>query len=215
MKVKVCGLTDLNQLIAVQEMGADFVGLVFYEGSKRFAGEKLREHRDAVRNLDAVKVGVFVNAPIATIEQAIDDYGLSIVQLHGHETPDDCAALQSRVAVIKAFSIGGESDIDSLVSRYHDACNYYLLDTATKGYGGSGRQFDWSLLEKAVIGKLFFLSGGIGPDDAERFGGHFHSFLYAVDVNSRFETEPGIKDLALLQTFITQLKASDDESEPA
>jgi phosphoribosylanthranilate isomerase len=208
MNVKVCGITSFEQLVELQNIGADYAGLIFYEGSKRFAGTELANQKEAVAALEIPKVGVFVNAPEAVIEQAIRDYGLSAVQFHGDETPDFCGHFMGSVGVIKAFRIDDETDIDALVTPYNDCCNYYLLDTASETYGGSGQQFDWNKLEKAVVSKLFFLSGGIGPGDANRVAGFYHSFLYGVDINSRFEVSPGTKDLKKVEAFISHIKDS-------
>jgi phosphoribosylanthranilate isomerase len=206
MKIKVCGITLFEQMVELQNGAADYVGLIFYEGSKRFVGDKLHAEKEAIRDLKISKVGVFVNAKTEEVEKAIADYGLSVVQLHGAETPETCAALMSKVSVIKAFQIAEETDIDELVTPYRDACNYYLFDKATASYGGSGARFDWKKLDAAVIGKLFFLSGGIAPEDAARLAARPHSFLYGVDINSRFESSPGVKDLPAVTAFINQLK---------
>ncbi|MDB5197005.1 MAG: hypothetical protein JWP88_1376 [Flaviaesturariibacter sp.] len=211
MKIKVCGLTSFEQMVELQNLGVDYLGLIFYEGSSRFVGNKLSEQKEAVRDLEMAKVGVFVNADTATISQAISDYGLSAVQLHGDESPEVCAALMLRVSVIKAFRIDDDTNIDAVLAPYNGACNYYLLDTAGTAYGGNGQKFDWHKLDDAIISKLFFLSGGIGPEDANRLRGFYHSFLYAIDINSRFETAPGIKDLALIETFIDRVKQRHDE----
>lgn len=211
MKIKVCGLTSFEQMVEAQNLGVDYLGMIFYEGSKRYVGDKLMDQKEAIRDLEMAKVGVFVNADTDTINRAIDDYGLSAVQLHGDETPEFCAALMPKISVIKAFRISDDTDIDALVAPYNAACNYYLLDTAGVAYGGNGRQFDWNKLDDAVVSKLFFLSGGISPEDADRLSSFYHSFLYAVDINSRFETAPGVKDMALIETFVNSLKNSDGQ----
>ncbi|MCW3073768.1 MAG: hypothetical protein JWP69_837 [Flaviaesturariibacter sp.] len=210
MKVKVCGITSLEQMEALQDIGADYVGIIFYEGSKRFGGEILSGSTNEIRALEMNKVGVFVNAPIETIQKAIADYGLSAVQLHGNESPEVCAALLTKVTVIKAFAMADDTDIDVVVASYKQACSYYLFDTATTGYGGSGRKFEWNRISKATIGKPFFLSGGIAPEDIENVRDLKHPYLYAIDINSRFENSPGIKDLDSVETFIAQLKAQFD-----
>ena len=206
MKVKVCGITSFDQMLALQNGGVDYAGIIFYEGSKRFAGDKLAGVKESIRELNIPAVGVFVNAPIDIIEKAIDDYGLWAVQLHGNESPETCAALLKKTVVIKAFPVAEHTGIDVVVASYKEACTYYLFDTATKEHGGSGKKFDWATISSAVIGKPFFLSGGIAPEDAEAVASFDHPFLLAVDINSRFETAPGIKDLDKIQTFVTQLK---------
>ena len=140
---------------------------------------------------------------------AIDDYGLDVVQLHGDESPEMCEDLSSEVEVIKVFSIkDNKEDIDKLVADYDAVCDYYLFDTGglKESLGGTGKQFDWSVLSKARIEKPFFLSGGIGPEDAAKVKAFKHPDLFGVDINSRFETEPGVKDMSRILQFKLGLK---------
>lgn len=204
MKVKVCGITRLEQMQQLQDLGVDYAGMIFFEGSKRYAGEALREEQAAIRELTIKRVGVFVNTELDVIEKAIADYGLYAVQLHGDETDEFCLELMDKAKVIKVFRIAGEVAIDSLTEPFQAACHYFLFDTDTSSYGGSGKQFDWSVLQEARIGKPFFLSGGIGPEDVEKVKAFQHPFFYAVDVNSRFETEPGVKDMEKVKQFINE-----------
>ena len=204
MKIKVCGITQLEQLQQLQELGVDYAGMIFFEGSKRYAGEALKDDREAIRSLAIKRVGVFVNTELEVIQQAIADYGLSAVQLHGDETDEFCLELMDKVKVIKVFRIGGEVAIDALTEPFLNVCHYFLFDTDTSSYGGSGKQFDWSVLQEASIGKPFFLSGGIGPADVEKVKIFQHPFFYVVDVNSRFETEPGVKDMEKVKQFINE-----------
>jgi phosphoribosylanthranilate isomerase len=205
MKVKVCGITRLDQMQQLQGMCVDYAGLIFFEGSKRYAGEAFKGELEALKQVAIKRVGVFVNTELEVIEEAIIDYGLTAVQLHGDETDEFCLELMDKVKVIKVFRIGGEVSIDSLTEPFLAACHYFLFDTDTSSYGGSGKQFDWSLLQQAAIGKPFFLSGGIGPDDVERIKAFHHPYFYAVDINSRFETEPGVKDMDKVKQFIKEL----------
>lgn len=207
MKVKVCGITTLAQLNQLQGLAVDYAGLIFYEKSKRYAHEKLQAHATAIRELAIKKVGVFVNAGMDFLKSSIEAYGLDAVQLHGDETPEFCAALKNDVQVIKVFRINeATKDIDALVAPFQKVCDYFLFDTDTAGYGGSGNRFDWTLLEKAIIGKPFFLSGGIGTEDMGILKSFQHPFFYAVDVNSRFEQQPGLKNMVLVETFVNNLK---------
>lgn len=205
MKVKVCGITRLDQLQQLQDIGVDYAGMIFFEGSRRYVGDALHGEQDAIRQLAIRRVGVFVNTELEVIQNAITDYGLTAVQLHGDETDEFCLELMDKVKVIKVFRIGGEVAIDSLTEPFLAACHYFLFDTDTSSYGGSGKQFDWSLLQEAAIGKPFFLSGGIGPEDVEKVKAFQHPYFYAVDVNSRFETEPGVKDIDKVKQFINEL----------
>lgn len=198
-------MTSLEQLQQLQQMGIDYAGLIFYQGSKRYAADKLDGQKSEIKNLEIKKVGVFVNADYQTIFNAIEDYGLGAVQLHGDETGEFCPGLMDKVEVIKVFRIADEKNIDELVKPFQKVCHYFLFDTDTKSYGGSGQQFDWTVLQNAKVNKPFFLSGGIGLEDAEKVKAFHHPYLYAVDVNSRFETEPGVKDLKKVQEFINAI----------
>lgn len=208
MKVKVCGITRAEQLALLIEGGADYAGFIFYERSPRFMGNKLdaRTVREAGKGIR--KVGVFVNAPLPLVIQTIKDYGLDAAQLHGDETPDYCASVRSAAFVIKAFGIGDGVGLFEKVARYEYVCDSFLFDTASKEHGGTGRQFNWDILEKYPFKTPFFLSGGIGPADAENLLNLKLPALYAVDVNSKFETAPGIKDMSQVHTFINNIKQS-------
>src|SRR5215213_4805076 len=143
MKLKVCGMTSLEQLQQLQNLGVDFAGLIFYEASKRFAGEKLENQKATIRKLEIKKVGVFVNENIETIKNAIEEYGLSYVQLHGDESPEFCQQVQKFIPVIKAIQVGAATNLDEPLEKYGNFCDYFLFDTASNQYGGSGLQFDW------------------------------------------------------------------------
>lgn len=205
MKIKVCGITALEQMQELASMKVDFVGMIFYPGSKRFAGEVLKSFQDDIKELDIKKIGVFVNSTQSEVLDAVRKYGLYAVQLHGDEDAAYCKQLMGETVVIKAFRIDKDSNIDTMAASYTDACHFYLFDTATVGYGGSGKHFDWIILNEAKIDKPFFLSGGISLADADAIKKIRHTFLYSIDINSRFETSPGIKDLTLVQTFLEEL----------
>ena len=215
MKVKVCGIKSSEQMRQLQQLGVDYAGMIFYEGSKRYAGEAVSTQQSEIRDLPVKKVGVFVNAGYETILKAIFDYGLYAVQLHGDETDEFCLELMDKAKVIKVFRIAGEENIDELTAPFQNVCHYFLFDTnsAPSGggpmgaFGGSGKKFDWKLLEQATINKPFFLSGGIGPEDVEKLETFHHPHLYAVDINSRFETEPGLKDLNKVKRFVDGLRS--------
>lgn len=207
MNVKVCGITTVEQLQQLQQLGADYAGLIFYEKSKRYAWKKLQEQKSKIQNLTIRKVGVFVNADMEFLKSCIRDFGLAAVQLHGDETPAYCEALQNEAAVIKVFRIGEETKtVNDLIEPFQDVCEYYLFDTDTAGYGGSGKRFDWTILENTTVNKPFFLSGGIGLEAINNLKGFQHPHFYAVDINSRFETAPGIKDMQKVELFINAFK---------
>lgn len=208
MKIKVCGNRDLNQLKELSDLGVDYAGFIFYEQSPRYVLKKL-DGKDVVNlKLSLEKVGVFVNASEDEIMKQIDNFGLDLVQLHGDETPSFCNRISDHIKVIKSFRIADfDTNIDWLVKEYDEVCDYYLFDKGSAGlYGGTGEKFNWDLLEKSAIGKPFFLSGGIRLSDASALNKFKHDFFYGVDVNSRFEKEPGVKDMKQISEFVKQLK---------
>ena len=208
MNIKVCGITEMKQLQQLDGLDIDFAGLIFYKDSPRYVGDKLSKRDVKKADFDLKKVGVFVNPELIDVLDAIDDYGLEVVQLHGEESPEMCDDLSSEVEVIKAFRITGDENIDELVAPYDAVCDYYLFDTGglKESFGGTGQQFDWSILTKAKIEKPFFLSGGIGVEDAARVKAFKHPDIFGVDINSKFESAPGVKDMAKLLQFKMAMK---------
>lgn len=208
MNIKVCGITQLKQLQQLDGMDIDFAGLIFYKNSPRYVGNKMLKAEIQGSDLDLKKVGVFVDAEFKEIMLAIDEYALDVVQLHGDETPYQCEELSEHTEVIKVFSIGNDSkDIDEIIAEYDEVCDYYLFDTSVNGAkGGTGKKFDWKKLSKSKIEKPFFLSGGIELEDAVKLKAIKHPDFYGVDINSRFEKEPGIKDMAKILQFKLALK---------
>jgi phosphoribosylanthranilate isomerase len=208
MNIKVCGITTLKQLQQLDGLDVDFAGLIFYKDSPRYVGELLDASAIKGADFDLKKVGVFVNPEMSEVLNAIDSYGLDVVQLHGNETPEMCDDLSSEVEVIKAFCIDNETkNIDELVADYDAVCDYYLFDNkATEGWGGSGQKFEWKLIADSKIEKPFFLSGGIAPEDAKLVKAFKHPDYFGADLNSLFEKEPGVKDMALVLKFMHGLK---------
>ncbi|MBO9636820.1 phosphoribosylanthranilate isomerase [Siphonobacter aquaeclarae] len=215
MRIKVCGMKEAENIRELLDLQPDYLGFIFFEKSPRYVGESfdpeiIREIPRSVR-----KVGVFVNASIDQVIRTVKKYALDYVQLHGEETPDFCRSLQFKgVNIIKAFRVDDTFNFSQL-NNYKPVCDYFLFDTKASQYGGTGIAFDWALLERYDNEKPFFLSGGIGPEDAEvildlkeRTGLKIH----AVDINSKFEIEPGLKDIALVRDFIERLKAEEIEA---
>jgi phosphoribosylanthranilate isomerase len=213
MKIKVCGLKDVEQMRALDAMQVDYAGIIFFKGSKRCIGDSGEQAITMVRNLTLPKVGVFVNQPLSEVVKAIEDFDLYAVQLHGEESPAYAASLPKGIKRIKAFAISAGSDIDQMVLPYIDHVEFFLFDTSVDGTtsGGTGKKFDWSILEKFKIGKPFFLSGGIGPGDEKAIADFHHPFFAAIDVNSRFEIAPGIKDLDAINNFIQQVSTNQED----
>ena len=208
MNIKVCGITEMKQLQQLDGLDIDFAGLIFYRESPRYIGDKISKKDLKKADFDLKKVGVFVNPEMIEVLDAIDEYGLDAVQLHGDESPEMCEDLSSEVEVIKAFRVTDDADIDKLVAPYDAVCDYYLFDSGAlkESFGGTGQQFDWTILTKAKIEKPFFLSGGIGVEDAAKVKAFTHPDFFGVDINSRFEKEPGIKDMGKLLQFRQGLK---------
>ena len=199
MMTKVCGMRDAQNIRDVEALGIDWIGMIFWPRSKRFVAEVpsyLPEHLK--------KVGVFVDSTLDDILQHISDYQLDIIQLHGQESPDFAKALKPHT-IIKAFNIEKADDLLQ-TEKYEGIADYFLFDTKGKMVGGNGQKFDWSVLT-AYQGKTpFLLSGGIGPEDAESVRSFHHPRCIGIDLNSRFESEPGFKDINQLKTFINNIK---------
>jgi len=208
MNIKVCGITQLKQLQALDAMDIDFAGLNFYRDAQRYVRGKISGEDVKGGDFDIKKVGVFVNEDFESIMKVVEEYDLDLVQLHGDEAPSLCRQLSAQTEVIKAFRLNGESGIEELVKKYDDACDYYLFDTGgqKETLGGTGVQFDWNWLRSGRIEKPFFLAGGITLQDVVRLRAFDHPDLFAVDVNSRFEVSPGVKDMDLVKMFSRMLR---------
>ncbi len=209
MKLKICGMKSNTKEVAALQ--PDYLGFIFWEPSSRFYSESIPADTG-----DAKKVGVFVDALLEDVILKLLENDLDAIQLHGKEDPEYCARLKSvitgnmnvGVAIIKAFSVDENFDFETL-APYEPVCDFYLFDTRGELPGGTGRSFDWSILKRYTHTKPYFLSGGIGPDSAKalvEFTKQPESrYCYAIDVNSRFEIEPGLKDINLLKNFIQEI----------
>lgn len=199
--IKVCGMTDGENIRQTEQLGVDFIGFIFYPRSPRFLFEM-----PTYLPVRSRRVGVFVNESKDNILMYADRFGLDYIQLHGNESPEFCHNLQAAgMKLIKAFSIATPRDLSS-VSAYESLCQYYLFDTKTPQYGGSGNQFDWTLLNRYTGNTPFLLSGGINQYSAAAVRNFHHPRLAGVDINSRFESSPGLKDIGRIQTFIRELR---------
>lgn len=206
INIKVCGITRWEDMKQLGEMGVQYGGMIFYDKSPRFAEGKMDAGK--VRAFKKIKkVGVFVNADKNYILKQVEKYQFDLLQLHGEETPSFCNELRQYLPIIKAFRIKDENDLKKL-DNYTGVCDYFLFDTYGKLYGGNGRVFNWKLLDEYKNEVPFFLSGGIGMGEVEQIKSFSHPALFAVDVNSRFETEPGIKNINELKQFICRLNSN-------
>jgi len=201
MKLKVCGMKAPENMRALAELPVDMMGLIFYEKSPRYVDEQDAGRINSL-SLNIPKIGVFVDASLEVIMKKVDRFRLQLVQLHGKESPELCSELKFKgIPVIKSFQIKTVEDLKTC-RLYEDCCDYFLFDSPTHKYGGSGKKFDWELLS-AYTGKIpFFLSGGISPDDAGIIAQLSLPQLFAVDLNSRFEISSGIKDIDKIRQFI-------------
>lgn len=197
----------------------DMVGMIFYAGSPRCIPENSNLPQTLAQDLNEHPTrltGVFVNASLDEIQQKVDAYDLAAAQLHGSESPSYCLQLKNKLALtraggdfqlIKAFGISEDFDWGGLAD-YQEVVDYFLFDTRSKLHGGTGRQFDWSLLEHYALNTPYLLSGGIGAEDVPRLleVATRHPLLIGVDLNSRFEMRPGMKDMKQLETTINLLR---------
>jgi phosphoribosylanthranilate isomerase len=208
IKVKVCGLTDPRNVKAITLTGVDFVGYIFYPHSKRFAGWNPDKSLFSVVPESIKKTGVFVDEEPGRVKEIAVTASLDFIQLHGKESAEYCRSLKREgLRIIKSFGVG--EDFDPVITdNYSDVCDYYLFDTKSEGHGGTGHKFDWKVLENYSFMKPFFLSGGIGPEDFEIAALTRNEWFFAIDINSRFEISPGIKDVDCLVTFIDKFKKS-------
>lgn len=198
--VKICGLTDQQNIETILELKPDFIGLNFSSGSSRCVIDELNPDFSVSINTKVKKVGVFVNQNINYVLKMTELYGLDFIQLHGEESVDYCVEIGKTRPVIKAFGIHPGFDFDSL-SPYENACEYFLFDTRGTLKGGNGFTFDHNLLEKYKSEKKYFLAGGLGIEEVLNHP-LMDERLYAFDVNSRFEISPGIKNVDQLKMIL-------------
>jgi phosphoribosylanthranilate isomerase len=190
-RIKVCGMTLPEQVNALDEMGVDLSGFIFYDKSPRFMRNKISPEKMKKIGGRIAKVGVFVNEDYEKLMKTVEDYRLDMVQLHGDESERFCEKVANYVTTIKAFRLSDNDPIEWMIRPFHDGSDMYMFDTLGSGYGGTGKKFNWSLINGISINKLFFLSGGIEPGDEEKLI-EFSSLetakkLFAIDINSRFE----------------------------
>ena len=218
MIVKVCGMRNGENIRQVAELGVDWIGMIFWDKSPRNVTMIpthvgiIPDKGASIDNFRAKRVGVFIDEMAQNIITRVVNFKLDLVQMHGHETPTLIRNLRRTldpdirpgVKFIKAISVDSRDDI-ATYKDYADCVDYFLFDTKCPTVGGSGEQFDWSVLDAYDGDVPFLLSGGIGPDDAERVRNFHHPKCIGIDLNSRFETEPGVKDISKLKHFLEQL----------
>jgi len=205
--IKVCGNTKPENARAVWETEPDLMGFIFHEDSPRNASLFDLKHFIYDVPQRTRKVGVFVNEPIKNLKKLVVLCDLHLAQLHGGESVEYIKELtkQCDFGIIKVFHVDDDFDFQE-TKPFEEVVNFFLFDTKSDKPGGSGKKFNWEKLAEYKGEKLFFLAGGIGPDDLEEIKNFKHEKLIGVDLNSGFETEPGIKDYNQLKTFIIGLR---------
>ena len=220
--IKVCGMSDANNIREIEQLGKEFsipnsqfsipnsqfpilnsqfslaLGFIFWPKSSRYVSKRPEYLPTACK-----RVGVFVDEDIEPVKRIADEYKLDHIQLHGYESIDYCEQLNG-YSIIKAFNIATPDDL-AQTEVYEGNVDYFLFDTKGKQVGGNGQKFDWRVLNAYAGTTPFLLSGGIGPDDAERVRAFRHPKCVGIDLNSRFELAPGVKDAIALRHFITKL----------
>ena len=192
-------MREAENIREVEALGIDLMGFIFWPKSKRYVSEK-----PAYLPQKCKRVGVFVDEDIDQVKRIAEDFALDFIQLHGSESPAYIFQLGG-LHVIKAFNIATAEDLE-LTKPYDGLVDYFLFDTKATLPGGSGQQFDWNVLEAYNGATPFLLSGGIGPDDAERVKSYYHPKCVGIDLNSRFEIAPGLKDVNTMRSFIREIR---------
>lgn len=215
MKIKVCGMRDPQNILSLAELKPDYMGLIFYPLSKRYVADPDKNILASLPSSIGL-TGVFVDEREEDIIKKVVDFGLSAIQLHGAESPEYCEILgrklkeslpDKHIELIKAFGIYPGFDFSTL-EPYNDVVDYFLFDTKTSEHGGSGIAFDWTILDQYDGEKQFFLSGGLSPDNIDDLFNLATKKIYALDLNSRFETEPGLKNIESLKSAFQLIRAN-------
>ena len=188
--LKICGMKNPQNILEVSQLLPDYLGFIFYKKSSRYFEGTIPELPKSIK-----KVGVFVDENEENIIKKIKKYDLNLVQLHGNESSELCAKLQKLVPVIKVFSVDDDFNFQEL-DKYETACDYFLFDTKGKLHGGNGVTFNWEILKKYKSNKPLFLSGGIGLEEIDKIK-KLDLPIFAIDINSKFEIEPGLKNIIL------------------
>lgn len=203
VKLKVCGMREAQNIKDVAALNPDYLGFIFYKESARYFSGTIPNLPKHIK-----KVGVFVNATVSDILNKVAKYGVDLVQLHGEESAEFCSELKNQlsedVGIIKVFSVKNQFNFEDL-TLYEPACDFFLFDTKGKLPGGNGYTFNWSVLKNYPSTTPYFLSGGIGLDELEKLEEFLSQpesrWCHAIDVNSKFEIEPGLKNIKLLKEF--------------
>ena len=205
--IKVCGMREAENIRQIERLAPDWMGFICWDGSPRFVS-KTPDYLP----VSCSRTGVFVNPSVQQVKEDMTRLGLDIIQLHGKETPQFCQAIKSLrrpdgspLRLVKAFGITADRPFPD-TSEYEEACDYFLFDTRCTTIGGSGMVFDWDMMRQYHGKRPFLLSGGIGEEHIEALKSFSHPMFAGVDLNSRFEDSPAIKNVERLKNFIHQLR---------
>jgi phosphoribosylanthranilate isomerase len=206
MKTKLCGLREEQNIWDLAELNPQWMGFIFTPTSPRYFNAA-KQRADLKRLPSSIKkVGVFVNETPEVVKSTVHQHNINSFQLHGNETPEYCASLQSTdIEIIKAFSIDDSFDF-SITETYALFIDYFLFDTKGKQAGGNGIAFNWNILNGKRFSKPFLLSGGISPEHAEAIKNFSHPDCIGIDINSRFEISPGLKDVSAIRSFLQNIQ---------
>jgi phosphoribosylanthranilate isomerase len=205
LKIKVCGMRDPSNLEAVCTLAPDYIGYIFFRGSPRYVGEKPDKALFTIPANSMTRVGVFVNEELDVVRGIVHSGILDMVQLHGDESPEYCHSLASEgIRVIRSADAARHDS--GMMGSYLGAASLFLFDTPDRSRGGTGRKFEWNLLDGYRLPVPYLLGGGIGPGDAGAIKKMDRRWLHGVDVNSRFEVSPGIKETGMLEQFIKEIR---------
>lgn len=193
VKLKICGMKYPDNIQEIAALKPDYLGFIFWDkSSRKFDLDEFPKFDENIK-----KVGIFVDATLQEIQNKINTFQLDAIQLHGKESVAFCSDLKKEnIEIIKAFSVDNDFDFGQL-EAYENALDYFIFDTKGKLPGGNGTTFEWQILENYTLEKPFFLSGGIGLTEVEKIKEFLASglanYCHAIDINSRFEIEPGLK----------------------
>lgn len=203
LKIKICGMTDIDNLCKILFLAPDYLGFIFFPTSPRYVVGKLDPDQLSIIPPRVKRVGVFVDADETDLRRQAEAYGLTTLQLHGRETPEFCSRMRAAgFEVVKAFRIADQRDFEN-VEQYADSVDAYLFDTKATRVGGNGYEFDWQLLLRQPLRKPWFLAGGLSPQNIEEAA---QTGAAVLDLNSCFESAPGIKDYDLLRDAIDRVR---------
>jgi phosphoribosylanthranilate isomerase len=207
LKIKICGMREPANIMAVARLAPEYMGFIYYPRSKRYAGELspdvLLGIRESIR-----KTGVFLDASVYDVLSISARMGFQAIQLHGKESPDECQLIRKEgYELLKVFNMGMQGAFDNM-DEYLEVADLFLFDSGGQANGGTGLKFDWEQLENYHHDTPYMISGGIGADDADKLLSIRYTGLYGADLNSRFETQPGVKNIQALAGFIQKIRSA-------